>query len=89
MSKITNIEDEIPLIKSLLISSSEKPKYINFLPDDMAKIWNSPKIKKSLSINSRLIDRVEKIFSEIYKIHGNDSKIIDTALLLALLIHKK
>lgn len=51
----------------------------------IVSIYNSPNIKKSLSLNAELIGQVTKLIKENFKFVDTDSKAINTALLIALL----
>ncbi len=90
LTKITRIEKDVNLLKELSSNSPQHKTSDNLpMPEDIVKIWNSNKSKKSISINTELIHAVQEVFSNIYGIHDNDSKVIDTALLLALLKYKR
>ncbi len=90
LTKTVKIEQDISSIKNQLKDFSiDKSSEDTHLPEKMINIWNSSKSKKSISVNTELVNEVQQLFSKLYGINNNDSKVIDTALLLSLLRHSK
>lgn len=52
---------------------------------EFVSIYNSQNVKKSISINKELEEKIKELVSKYYGIADNDSKIINTALMIALL----
>lgn len=90
LTKTVKLEQDISSIKNQLKNFSiDKSSQDTQLPEKMITIWNSSKSKKSISVNKELVNEVQQLFSKLYGINNNDSKVIDTALLLSLLQHSK
>ncbi|KZL93592.1 hypothetical protein [Clostridium magnum] len=53
--------------------------------EEFFSIYHSSTVKKSISINKELEDKIKKLIAQHYGITDNNSKIINMALMIALL----
>jgi|GEM_PF-3872967 len=56
--------------------------------DNFIQIYSSETIKTTLNLNKKIKDEIDKLIGNQYKIKKNDSKLINTALLIALFNEK-
>lgn len=78
ITSIKNNKDK--LLKEDTVSTLDPDVFQEFI-----SIYHSSSVKKSLSINKELEDKIKKLIAQHYGITDNDSKIINTALMIALL----
>jgi hypothetical protein len=83
-SKLPDITSEPKIkIKDETQNNSSQEDYD--IVKEFVDIYNSETIKKSISINKELEQQIKLLVAKYYNIKENDSKIINTALMIALL----
>jgi len=84
--KVFELEKRIDNVSKKVthIQKSNVQKKIEQYPQDFAEIFNSKSIKTSLNLNREVKTRILKLMKNHFDEKGNESKLINTALLLAL-----
>ncbi|CDF58296.1 hypothetical protein [Thermobrachium celere] len=92
LKKLYHIETKIKEIekslKSLNNSIYSLLNNYNHQIEDFVGIYSSESIKVTLNLNKKIKEELKSLLEQNYKIKNNDSKLINTALLIALLNEK-
>ncbi|MCY6370657.1 hypothetical protein [Clostridium ganghwense] len=91
LDKITQLESDMKKFEAVFnkTSSRDNPKDNQIDSDELINLISSEKKKRSITINTEMEQKLEKLVADAYGIKNNKSKIIEIAIALALYKNNK